>query len=296
MQRRELEMEGGSLLYEIRQGKILVIGLQGGGAEVYVPPSIEGMPVSVIERKAFLSRKNLRKVQLPETVEEIGDWAFAYCDGLEEVCLPHRQIQFCRAVFLDCGRLRKIRFPEGDEQTARLLAAAVTAFESYYLLDLMEVGSREWLEKWDARLLAVLQAPDSEGYAKQVLCGEEDYGSTDFGAFIRKKRKSKVRLALLRLLCPRGLSSAVRKELEEYLREHTKGCESDEAWQVVLKEHGSDRACYSLFAKIGCITEENFQDLIAEIGEDKPEMRAYFMRYKEENIGYTDFFDALALD
>ena len=295
MQERELEIAGGSLYYEKRQEHIVITRLQGLAGEVRVPEEVEGLPVTVIGKKAFLSKKNLRKVFLPESVKEIGDWAFAYCDGLMEVSMPHQAIQFGRSVFLECKSLKKLSFKGSEEQIPYLLAAAVTVLGAPYLLSITEAGSPEWLAKWDIRLLNVLRARDSEGYSKQVLCGEEDYGSTDFEAFLGEKRKHKVRLAFLRLLYPTGLSEEIKEELETYLREHTKGCESEETWQVVLHEHGNDREYYQLFAELSCIGEDKFQSIIADIGDDKTEMKAYFMRYKEEKIGYSDFFDALNL-
>ena len=35
--------------------------------------------------------------------------------------------------------------------------------DASYLLDAKEAGSREWLGKWDARMLAILRAADDEG-------------------------------------------------------------------------------------------------------------------------------------
>ena len=110
---------------------------------------------------------------------------------------------------------------DSGECVPQLLAAAVRVFDAYYLLEPLQAGSGEWLEKWDARLTAFLHTPDQEGYSRQVLCGEEDYGSTDLGAYVREKRKGKVRLAFLRLLLPLGLKETLQKELEEYLVSHT---------------------------------------------------------------------------
>lgn len=295
MQEKELVIAGGSLYYEKQRENVVITRIQGMAGEITVPAYIEELPVTVIGKKAFLSRKNLRRVILPETIEEIGDWAFAYCDGLAEISLPPRDIRFGKSVFLECRSLKEISYEGSERSIPVLLAAAVTMFEAYYLLDIVEAGNREWLEKWDARLLSELHALDEEGYAKQVLCGEEDYGSTDLEAFLREKRKRKVRLAFLRLLHPAGLPGEIKRELEAYLRQHTKGCESEETWQVVLEEHGEDREYYALFAELSCATEDNFQLLLADIGADKPEMKAYFMRRKDESIGYTDFFEELSL-
>lgn len=292
MQEKELAVAGGSLYYRIEKEKITITRFQGTASEVILPGQIEGMPVARIDKKAFLSRKNLRKVFLPDSMEEIGDWAFAYCGGLKEVVLPFREMRFGRAVFMECGSLAKL---SGTHAQGELLAAAVTAFDAYYLLDLQAAGSREWLAKWDNRLMAVMQTPETEGYSRQVLCGEEDYGSTDLVAYTSSRRKQKVRLALLRLLYPEALSKDNRAVLEAYLRGHTKGSASgEEAWQVILEEHGNDRAYYSLFAELGCITEENFDGSLADIGEEHPEMKAFFLRYKEE-LGVKDFFAGLEL-
>ncbi len=269
--------------------------------DVRIPEKIDGCPVYTIERKQFLSRKHLRKITVPSCVETVGDWAFAYCDNLHTAVFEGKPV-FGRSVFLDCRGLRFVYVgttpetagPEGAA-VAALLAAAVTAADAPYLLDADEVGSKEWFAKWDARMIVILQSADTEGYSKQVLCGEEDYGSTDMAAYQSSRRKRKVRLALLRLLYPVELEENIRQALEEYLKEHTKGCEYEETWQVVLQEYGNERAYYELFAKLGCITEANFESLLVDVGEDNPQLRAYLMRYKTEKLGQSDFFAGLEL-
>ena len=269
--------------------------------EVRIPREVDGCSVQTIERKEFLSQKNLRKIMVPDSVEHVGDWAFAYCDNLHTAVFEGRPV-FGKSVFLDCKNLRFVYVgttseaaaPDG-EAVAALLAAAVTSAEAPYLLDAHEAGSPEWLAKWDARILKILQSADTEGYSKQVLCGEEDYGSTDMGAYQSSRRKRKVRLALLRLLYPVGLAEDTCRMLKEYLTGHTKGCESDETWQVVLQEYGNERVYYQLFADLGCITEANFDELLADVGEENPELRAYLMRYKSEQLGQKDFFAGLEL-
>lgn len=295
MQGKEWGIAGGSLEYTIEREKVIITGFTGLAGEVRVPARMEGLPVAALGKKAFLSKKNLRRVFLPDTLEEIGDWAFAYCDRLESILLPKREIRFGRSLFLECGRLELLRIEGEGEAVGALLAGAVTMAQAPYLLDVPGAGGREWLAKWDARMLDILHRPDEEGYSRQVLCGEEDYGSTDLNAYLQGKRRGKVRLLMLRLLYPEMLSGTVRLELEEYLREHTKGCGSEETWQVVLQEHGDDRRYYQLFAELGCVGEQNFEGILADIGEDHPEMKAYLMRYKGEKIGYGDFFAGLEL-
>ena len=193
MQEKALELAGGSLYYEINHNAITITRLQGSSSEVSIPAEVEGLPVRELAKKSFLSKKALRRVILPETLEVIGDWAFAYCDGLETVTLPGHDISFGKAVFLDCVGLKRLEIMGKDDAVAALLAAAVTTVKAEYLLNIKEAGSEEWLAKWDARMLELLGRPDREGFSRQVLCGEEDYGSTDLEAFMQEKRREKVR-------------------------------------------------------------------------------------------------------
>ena len=358
MQQRQFENGKEIYYYEIEDGKVHVARFEGHASRIELPPQIEGCPVAVIERKAFLSRKNLHAVALPDTTEEIGDWAFAYCDNLTEVSLPGRNVRFGRAVFKNCGKLKRIvvrqqvhptelparqqnhnpelparqqshppelpvrqhnqapelpakqrnhaselsasqqnqtlMLPAGyQEQVPELLAAAVTMLDAYYLLDLPAAGSQEWLGKWDAKLTSVIHTADQEGYISQSVYGEEDYIGTDLEEYVSARRKEKVRLAFVRLLHPHALQPALKEELERYLRSLTKGREGEEAWQVLREEHGDDREYYSLFAEISCVTEENLEGILADIGENYPEMKAFFLTLDKSGEG--DFFADLEL-
>jgi len=308
MQETEYQLPEGSLYYKKQGRGIEITRYNGLAGRIVIPDDLpwsgedktkdgadgEMLPVKSIARKAFLSKKNLRSIVIPPSVEEVGDWAFAYCSALKSVEILSRETVFGRSVFLECAKLRELRIPEAPE-AGSLLAAAVTQMESDYLLDLREAGTREWLEKWDARMLAILYAPDSEGYSRQILCGEEDYESADLETYLSRSRKKKVRLLLLRLLYPMELRSERRQELREYLLNHTKGRDTEETWEVVRTEYGDRREIYELFAKLGCLTKENAPDVIAQIGEEHPEMKAYFLKYQADHFGEKDFFADLEL-
>ena len=70
---KELEMEGGRLSYEIRDEGIAITACRVEKSRVELPDTIEGIPVFRIERKAFLSRKQLKEICLPGELQEIGD-------------------------------------------------------------------------------------------------------------------------------------------------------------------------------------------------------------------------------
>lgn len=293
--------EGYELKLQEAEDGLQVVSCDGRAASMLVPESVEGLPVTEIAKKAFLSRKHIRELILPPTIKRIEDWAFAYCGQLEQITLPGGAEEIGKAVFVNCDALQKITCQkalgqqEWSADVAYLLALAVKDLDAYYLLDLKNAGSGEWLSKWDARLLSVMKEDDNEGYLKQVLCGEEDYGSTDLEAFLSGKRKKKVRMSMLRLQHSEGLEKSLRNYLITYLREHTKGCEQEETWQVLLQECGFEKESWELFLELGCADNENIEGILADIGESYPEMKAYFLRYKAEKLGYDDFFAGLEL-
>lgn len=297
----EYQGEGYYLKLEERSDGLQVTSCGGRASLVQVPESVEGRPVTGIAKKAFLSRKHIRELILPPTIKRIEDWAFAYCGQMEQITLPGGIMELGKAVLVNTDALQKVNCVEKDglhqwsEDVAYLLAGAVKDLDAYYLLDLPAAGSEEWFGKWDSRLLAVMEEDDNEGYLKQILCGEEDYGSTDLGAFLSGKRKKKVRLCMLRLRHGQSLKEDMRAYLSKYLQEHTKGCEQDETWQVLLQERNVDKESWDLFLELGCATNENIEAMLADMGENYPEMKAYFLRYKAEKLGYEDFFAGLEL-
>ena len=235
--------------------------------------------------------------------------------SLESVVLPYHLLETGQGVFKECGRLVRIenrndtggsresdegknnRKDSGAGDLAWLLAAAVNQLDAFYLFDLENAGTQSWLAGWDARAKTLMALEDSDGFSKMLLCGEEDYGSreNDLGYYMEQKRRSKVRLAMLRLMHDYGLGEAFRISLEEYLLSHIKGCRTEETWRVVLDEHGDDKAYYEFLTELGAVTQENFSGMMEDMGQQHTEMKAYLMRYHESLRGERDAFSQFRL-
>lgn len=287
----ELNITGGHITYQIHNETVSILSCRADSVRLVLPDVIEGRAVTEIAKKAMLSDKTVQELVLPEEVETIGEWAFAHCSHLTRVWMKKREIRFGKGAFKDCKRLQYLFFKgEENPQIAGLLAAAPVALEAEYLLSPLEAGEAQWLQKLDARLLALLEKPDEEGYSKQVLCGEEDLMAS-LDIYLADRRKQKAELCYLRLLQDTGLSGNFRTYLENWLKEHTKGCPSSAAWEVILKSHREEVSYYTVFGQAGCITEENFDGFLADLGEENPEMKAWLFRYKEEHMEQKDFFD-----
>lgn len=301
----DLEIEGGKLRIGIQDGEAAVLSIRISQSRVVIPDmaailDTEGeVPITRIGRKAFLSCRQLREISLPEQLREIGDWAFAYCSNLTNVWLPRRRLLLGKGVFKDCSSLSGVFYLDGhsisEQQSGILLGTVPVKLEAEYLFTPGEAGSRSWIARYDAKLQEFLNQPDEDGYTRMVYCGEEDI-MANMDLYLAERRRAKSRLCFLRLINPVELEEEFRQELMQYLRAHTKGCESEAAWEVVYEEHGNEQEYYEIFTEAGCVAETNYDAILSEMGAQYPEMKGFLMRFHSEKMDTVDFFDLLSLD
>lgn len=81
--------------------EIVILGIRDEKAEVVViPDEIDGKPVTVIDKSCFANcSKTLKKVILPDTLKEIGDYAFEQCEKLEKPVIPPSVTKVGRDLF-----------------------------------------------------------------------------------------------------------------------------------------------------------------------------------------------------
>ncbi len=79
-------IEEGGYTYEIdsQTGKATITGYIGTETAINIPSKIDGYDVTVIAPNAFKSMA-IESVVLPETIKEIGRYAFGYCSNLKNV-------------------------------------------------------------------------------------------------------------------------------------------------------------------------------------------------------------------
>lgn len=306
MEEKVISIEEGTLAYMRCRGGVSIRRYRGVGTRAVIPDMIDGERVVSIEKKAFLSCKTLREIILPDSIEEIGDWAFAHADRLRLVELPRHEYSRGRELFLGCGRLREIircgtseeRAQDEAQGIGRMLAAAVTILHDYFLLAPSDIGTDAWIERWDEQLKKLIELDDLEGFEELWTCGEEDYEGKDYDitSYPVEKRKLKIRMAYFRLLHPYKISPVMTRRLQEYLRSHTKGEAQPESWEVLLREHPQDIAYYRIFVDAGCINGDNFDAILTDAVNVSAEIKAYLLRYKDEHLEKKDAFAAFELD
>ena len=81
--------DAAAFTYEETDGKIRITGLTDDGiTEIAVPRDIGGKPVAEIAENAFMNRRDLRGVSVPDCVEKIGGGFLSGCSALYSLTLP----------------------------------------------------------------------------------------------------------------------------------------------------------------------------------------------------------------
>lgn len=100
--------------YSVEGEGVTITGFYGElPAEVILPDTIDGLPVTKIGNNAFNSNATVKKVWIPDTVTEIGDKAFSGCTKLQNVQMPAALQTIGQGAFENCSSLSNISLPDG---------------------------------------------------------------------------------------------------------------------------------------------------------------------------------------
>lgn len=75
----------GDLTYTVSEDEIIITECEKSATEIVIPNEINGVKVTKIGDSAFLGCENAVGVTIPESITNIGIWAFSDCEGLKAV-------------------------------------------------------------------------------------------------------------------------------------------------------------------------------------------------------------------
>lgn len=85
----------------------------GDEIDIEIPAELGGVPVKQISREAFCNGKYITSVVIPDSVTDIGKYAFSGCIGLSSVTFPSSLRSVGEGAFYGCRSLTGAEFPEG---------------------------------------------------------------------------------------------------------------------------------------------------------------------------------------
>ncbi|MDO4188755.1 MAG: leucine-rich repeat protein [Lachnospiraceae bacterium] len=299
--------ENGKIAYAKQADSIAIIEYSGRDLYVEIPELIYGLKVTVIKKKAFLSSRFVKEISIPNNIEKIEDYAFARCRNLEKITIPYKTLNLGQDILKDCNKLEYIyngleKIREEDD-VAFLLAKTLNELDAFFLFDLENAGSEEWLKHLDATINMRMKRDEMEDFSKMILCGEEEVVCGEDGRiedsnpehYKSNRVKEKIRIAFLRLLHNYKIDKELNDLLNSYLISHAKGCETEETWKVVLEEHGDDKEYYDYLLSINAINSNNLPDILMDMGNRHTEMKSYLMKKSGDSGDYLDAFSDLEL-
>jgi hypothetical protein len=93
------------------RGGATITGYTCSDADVTIPSTINGLPVTSIGNSAFYWCSGLASVSISSNVTSIGDWAFALCSGLTNVTIPTSVKVIGNSAFYGCYGLTSVAIP-----------------------------------------------------------------------------------------------------------------------------------------------------------------------------------------
>ena len=104
--------EAADFEYTIADGACTITKYTGSAAEVVIPETIEGVPVTAIGDSAFKGCGSLTSVRIPDSVTSIGYSAFYECTGLTSINIPDGVTSIESRAFFRCSSLTSVRIPD----------------------------------------------------------------------------------------------------------------------------------------------------------------------------------------
>jgi hypothetical protein len=96
--------------YTTNNGTITITGYTGPGAVAAIPSTINGLPVTSTGNSAF-SGASLTSVTIPDSVTNIGNYAFGGCCRLASITIGNRVTSIGESAFNACHSLTSVTIP-----------------------------------------------------------------------------------------------------------------------------------------------------------------------------------------
>lgn len=289
--------------YDVKENEICLKRCYGTEERIEVPAQIEGMPVTVLasyifsqarrepDQKAAICGNQVKEIVLPDTVREIGNYAFYGCYYLEALTLSHRTHDIAGGAFTGCRHLKNLTFrmeqAEGycmkdvlsevhHELKVKLVypnAVCTLLFPEYY---------EEAVENTPARQLETQFHGSGYSYRQCFQDGVFQFGEYDRLFQEAQNLESEdfcIELAVTRLMEKARLSQDAEGVYQSYLMEHRM---SAAGWCIEFEQNET----LEFLTRFIDWQEEELSDLIKEANaKGRLEIQSVLMDYKHQNFG-----------
>lgn len=113
----------------LNDGTIQITGCDESATEVIIPSEIDGAKVTRSGESAFAAYKNLKSINIPDSVTNIGNGAFASCTSLTSINVSENNQNYMSVdgVLFNKNMSRIIMYPIGKEDLLYIISNNVTS-------------------------------------------------------------------------------------------------------------------------------------------------------------------------
>ena len=145
--------------YKLSSGELKVTEYFGTEKNVVIPSEVDGAKVTIIERHLF-RKAEFESVTIPDTVNEIQDYAFAECKKLKKIAIPEGVKNIGDDAFWNCKKLEKITLPTTLEKVG-VYAFSATGVKSVTIPAFKKLSSLPQYMFYQSFNLAEVKLPKS---------------------------------------------------------------------------------------------------------------------------------------
>ncbi len=225
-----------SYLYEHKKDRkgteyIEITGYEGGVRHLVIPEAIEELPVRSIGKSAFSGRDDLISVELPETIEILGRYAFYNCKNLRTMCLYDGVEDYYDGVIKQCQSLSEIALYQKRDSYS-VMKELLADNDRRLTFTIEPAGLRltfpayvyDFVEDVEARVLHHKIEGSGYPYRECVTRKGVDLLAYDklFDHVISDDYEAAIMVALNRLRYPVELETAAKEQYEQYLEQNAR--------------------------------------------------------------------------
>lgn len=107
-----IRVQGEDFTITTNNGAVSILEYKGPGGAVIIPQTINGLPVVTVEDNAFASRSSLESIVIPNTISNIGSYAFKGCFRLTNAVLGAGVKTIGTEAFYSCKALTDLVLPD----------------------------------------------------------------------------------------------------------------------------------------------------------------------------------------
>ena len=149
----------GTWYYIVEDGGATLTSYGGDGESFYLPDTLGGYPLKVIGESACAYKDWLTEVDIPDSVVEIGYYAFGVCTFLETVNMGDNVEIIDDYAFIACESLKEVNFGTGVKEIGAHAFDSCYSLEEIAIPDGVEVLSDRTFDRCSA--LQNVYLPDS---------------------------------------------------------------------------------------------------------------------------------------